>query len=141
MIFNFKKMNNEYEKDILNWHYEDGYKVYNMGFHNGYAVLDENESLIGFFKYHFNNNVMEIGLGLKPNFYGKGVAEQFVIEGIKFGRLKFNYIGRLVKISVASFNKRAIKTYKKLGFYEISKYTHIISGKECEFLNMILEIY
>ncbi|WP_061994354.1 GNAT family N-acetyltransferase [Clostridium sp. ATCC 25772] len=157
MDFNFRPMDNKYAKEILNWHYDKEYSFYDMEFdsedleeflmnmkrnywENKFVVLNKNENLIGIFSYEFKDNVMEIGLGLKPNLTGKGIGESYIRAGIEYGKNKFKYNKNIIKLAVASFNKRAIKVYERLGFKETGRYIENISDKKYEFIIMTLNL-
>ena len=58
-----------------------------------------------------NDGTVDIGLGMKPNRTGNGFGLQFVNAGLAFSKEKYgcNYI----TLSVAKFNERAIKVYKR----------------------------
>ena len=56
-----------------------------------------------------------IGFGLKPNLTGRGIGKQFVSECLNFAVRFHNYKGDYVSLGVAEFNKRAIKTYERVG--------------------------
>jgi [ribosomal protein S18]-alanine N-acetyltransferase len=92
-MFSYVPMTKEYAEGIAyNWKYEGEYSLYNMTedeedlqeFLNlktwadsVYAVLDEQEQLIGFFQYNVQKFELEIGLGLKPEL--TGVGKNFVL--------------------------------------------------------------
>lgn len=153
----FIKMNNKYANEVLNWHYNGKYSFYDIEFDkedleeffkkiknnnwgNKYIALDEDEKLVGIFNYGFGDNVMEIGLGLRPDLTGKGIGESYIKAGIEFGKNKFKYIGKTVKLAVVAFNIRAIKVYERIGFKEVNRYMQKINDKEYEFINMIKNI-
>lgn len=157
MNFNFKKMQKKYAKEILKWHYDGKYSFYDMEFDkedledfleiiendnwdNYYVAVDEEENLIGMFTYNFNMDVMEIGLGLKPSLTGKGIGEHYVKAGIEYGLLELGFEGKQIKLSVANFNNRAIKVYKKIGFKEVGRYIQTINDEKYEFITMIKNV-
>lgn len=79
---------------------------------------------------------MSIGLGLKPELTGQGLGKEFARMSIDFGIQRLNYKGNTVKLMVASFNERAIKVYKKLGFEETGRSVLETSYGEKEFITM-----
>ncbi len=111
-----------------NWKYDGEYSFYNMTEDpedyeeiisperrkdNYYSVF-ENKILIGFFCFFEDGNFIEIGLGLKPCLTGQGKGRRFLNEILLFIRNKNS--NKRVRLSVAKFNKRAIKLYEKVGF-------------------------
>ncbi|WP_346938396.1 GNAT family N-acetyltransferase [uncultured Clostridium sp.] len=57
-----------------------------------------------------------------------------------FGIQRLNYKGNNVKLMVASFNERAIKVYKKLGFNETERNVLETSDGYKEFIIMAKEL-
>ena len=56
--------------------------------------------------------------GIKPEFQGKGLGNALAIESMK----KIREIGAQVKLEVHSSNKKAIRLYKKFGFFDFHDY-------------------
>ncbi|WP_130807897.1 GNAT family N-acetyltransferase [Senegalia massiliensis] len=151
MEYNFIPMNEKYANEIsYNWKYKGDYSFYNMTadkedleefldskqWKYKFAVLNKNKELIGFYSYYFKNNIMWIGFGLKPEFTGQGYGPSFVISGIDFGVKHFNYIRDYLMLAVAKFNKRAIKTYQKIGFDIVEDYIQETNGEKYDFVKM-----
>ncbi|MCB2291177.1 GNAT family N-acetyltransferase [Clostridium sp. CS001] len=152
MNYKFVPMNKEYANEIAyHWKYNGVYSFYDMtadeddlmeflnedSWTNRYfAVLDDKSELVGFYSLFFECGIMSIGLGLKPALTGRRIGPEFVIAGINFGVEKFNYKQNCIMLAVASFNKRAIKAYEKLGFQYIDKYMQKTNGGEFEFIRM-----
>lgn len=117
MNYSFVNMNKEYANEIAyNWKYDGEYSFYDM-------TSDEDE-------------IMWIGLGLKPSLTGIGIGNEFVESGIEFGLKKFSYSKNYIMLAVASFNKRAIKLYENRGFRFIEKYSQSTNGRNYEFIKM-----
>lgn len=112
------------------WHYKDRYSFYDM--ENDpedfeeiitlalrddkyYQVLNDKDELVGYFCLErLSEKKVEVGLGLRPDLTGQGLGFNFV-KGIEaFIQDNFNY--KVIVLSVASFNKRAIKVYQRAGF-------------------------
>lgn len=151
MSYRFVEMNNQYAKEIIGWHYYGTYSFYDMmadkedleEFMDSsnwpskyFAVIDKNDEIIGFFSFSFSNGIMSIGLGMKPSLTGKGLGEEFINMGIKFGINHFSYANDYITLDVASFNKRAIKVYERIGFKIIGYYKQNTNGGEYEFVRM-----
>jgi len=152
MHYVFVPMNKEYAYEIAyNWKYDGAYSFYDMtadeddlkDFLNEdswqgqyFAVLNDRSELIGFYLFIFECGTMWIGFGLKPELTGRKIGAEFVIEGINFGVKRFGYKKNSVMLAVASFNKRAIKVYEKIGFKSEEKYIQKTNGGEFEFIKM-----
>ena len=114
------------------WHYEGEYSFYDMendqedydeimsqelrSDHHYYQVLDGDNKLVAFFCLEPDDQdsmKAEIGLGLAPSLTGHGLGKEFikVIEDY----VKQNFAFKTYILSVAEFNKRAIKVYQKTG--------------------------
>lgn len=155
-------MSDEYANEIAyKWKYKGKYAFYNImeaeneleeflnkDLHKSifYAVLDEKDVLIGFFSYAFENDIMWIGLGLKPKLTGKGFGKSFMKKALEFGIDEFDYRESKILLTVAEFNKRAIHLYESLGFTFVENkefcvknktYLHWVMGKQ---LNTLEEV-
>ncbi|MTI47924.1 MAG: GNAT family N-acetyltransferase [Firmicutes bacterium] len=152
MNYNFVPMKKEFANEITyNWKYNDIYSFYDMTADEEdleefldedswegryFAVLDENDELVGYYSFNFDDGIMWIGFGLKPGLTGKGYGPDFVNAGIDFGINEFGYKENYIMLAVATFNKRAIKAYEKIGFQFIEKYIQKTNGGGYEFIRM-----
>jgi ribosomal-protein-alanine N-acetyltransferase len=150
-------MNEVYAHEIaFEWKYEENYSFYDMtededdlndflnkdNWGNHYfAVLNEEDELIGFYSFEFEEGIMWLGFGLKPELTGIGIGNEFVVSGMKFGVGRFNYAGSYVMLGVVSFNKRAIRLYEKIGFNVVEEYMQKTNGGEFKFLKMKKYLY
>lgn len=128
------EMSQEYANCIVQWCYDGGYSFYD---HEGedptsymdgthYVCIDEYGSLIGYFcfgadariptveKNVYDNDFVDIGLGLKPDLCGKGFGFLFIKLGLTFAQKYLGY--QKFRLSVAAFNERAVKVYLRAGF-------------------------
>lgn len=151
-MYIFIPMSVEHAEEIAyNWKYEEQHSFYNMTedeedlqeFLNreawkdsAYAVLNEQKKLAGFFQYKIQNSELVIRLGLKPELIGKGLGEKFVQSGLTFGISRFKDMADSITLTVASFNKRTIKIYQKLGFEIVKEELVHTNKKDYEFLTM-----
>ncbi|UOQ92194.1 GNAT family N-acetyltransferase [Halobacillus shinanisalinarum] len=150
-------MNKNLATHILNWKYERPYDFYNNEV-NGeeikerldgsyYALSDEQGEVIGFFCFGataqipignqygvYNENFVDMGLGMNPDYVGKGHGYDFCSFIINY--IRENYEGTSIRLSVATFNKRAIHLYEELGFVKKGKFTTDFA----DFITMIKEV-
>ena len=97
--------------------------------------MKENGTLIGFFTVcKINNGTVEIGLGMRPDITGNGFGLQFVNAGLAFSKEKYGC--KYITLSVATFNERAIKVYKRAGFEAVGTFIQKTNGGCFEFLKM-----
>ena len=99
-----------------------------------FAVLDDENHLVGFFQFEREGEAADIGLGLRPNLTGKGLGAEFILSGLAFARERFS--PERFTPSVATFNGRAISAYERAGFRRGEVYSHETNGGEHGFLRM-----
>ena len=149
-----KEMTNENAENILMWKYEKPYDFYNndvtgeniLEMMNGkyLCFLDEDGEIIGFFCIGeaarvpaghplgmYKDVATDIGLGMNPKLVGKGYGTLFCQHVLKQAH-EFAP-GSLLRLTVASFNKRAVHLYEKLGF----KKSDTFYNGTVEFLTML----
>ncbi|MGI6664762.1 MAG: GNAT family N-acetyltransferase [Christensenellaceae bacterium] len=141
-------MNKQYAKKIATWKYEGVYDVYSFEddaeamreLLNGdyYVSVTPDGEIHGFYCFGtsaqiptkedkvYRHTALDFGLGMRPDLCGKGLGRRFVREGIAFAERKFH--AKQIRLSVASFNQRAIRTYESEGFQRIKSMTHAKSN-------------
>ena len=153
LMYILRKMTQEEAEDIANnWHYKDEYSFYDMdadkedlkefldpkqrGEDMFVVVVDQD--VIGYFCFNrVDKETIDIGLGMKPNLTGNGKGVEFLKSGLDFAKLTYNP-GQLT-LSVATFNHRAIKVYKTVGFEEVQTFMQSTNGDCFEFIKMIYQ--
>ena len=129
MEFTFRPLSRPDVENIKTWHYDAPYTQYDgekfassfwiwfytrLGYEY-YAVDNAHGDLIAFFIFKkLSRNIVNIGLGLRPELTGYGYGLAFVQAGIEFG--KDRYTPASFQLTVAPFNARAIKVYMRAGF-------------------------
>ena len=134
-----REMDEEKAVNILSWRYEKPYDFYNnedtaearAELLNGtyHAVEDEEGQLFGFFctgtsaqvpaghEYGvYDEDCIDMGLGMHPERTGKGAGHTFCTFILE--QIEVRHQDKPVRLTVASFNKRAIRLYEKLGFVQ-----------------------
>ena len=123
---------------ILTWRYKPPFDFYDPPQHddpevfiqqfltrsNGFhSVFDHQQRFIGFCSYGLDGQVkggdyrdaaLDIGLGMSPEFTGRGLGLRFVETILNYGRVE-KQAGKF-RLTVANFNQRAIKVYERCGF-------------------------
>ncbi len=157
MDMRIKAMELEDTREISTWTYEGIYSFYSMDscwetikelIDGTYYSVFENSNIIGYFCYGESAQVpggrnkglyskaetIDMGLGLRPDLTGKGIGLEFVLKGIEFG---INiYKPRIVRLTVAEFNKRAIRVYERAGFQIETSFINKRNEEEREFIIM-----
>lgn len=137
MNLTIKKMTQNDAVDILSWKYEKPYDFYNpiltpdnilelLG-KSYFIVTNENKDLVGFFcignpakvvaghEYGaYKGECVDIGLGMNPELAGRGNGSNFFASILEFVHKHDPETD--LRLTVATFNKRAIHLYEKFGF-------------------------
>ena len=151
MQFHFEKMDQLNAEKVASWHYGGEYAFYDfeadpedlaelldpdLRGESMFIVRDDAGELVGFFGFQRMENVLDLGLGLRPDLTSKGLGSSFVNAGLEFANSRFT--PKVIQLRVAAFNERAIKVYKRLGFIEVESYVNRTNGGEFDFIRMEL---
>lgn len=128
----------EHAEDICTWRYEAPYDVYDMVGVNpdelldpevGYHAVMAEDRLIGFRSFgpdgqvpgwEYDNSALDTGGGLRPELTGQGLGRTVISVGLAFGRTRF--APAAFRVTVASFNARALRTVASLGFQRVGSF-------------------
>ncbi|MCD4711734.1 MAG: GNAT family N-acetyltransferase [Clostridiales bacterium] len=161
MHFTIKEMNENHAKEISTWTYKEPYNIYDgddseeftkeLMDGSYFSVVDENSDLIGYYCYGesaqvpagklcgvYAQELLDVGLGMRPDLCGKGNGYDFFVNGLKFAQSK--YSSKKFRLTVAAFNERAIKLYEKIGFVKTDTFVRAHSEEDSTFQVMVLEI-
>ncbi len=139
----FSAFNEQTARDILAWRYEPPYDFYNPDsakLESGlrtfltpenryYAIWDEGGSLIGHCCFgdeaqvqggDYSQEALDVGTGLRPDRTGQRQGSWVIGEVIEFAQQNFQ--AKSLRATVAAFNQRALRAWKKVGFYAISEF-------------------
>jgi len=135
---------------ILSWRYEPPYDFYNPPQHdsheplvreflkpdNGFhGIRDEQNRFVGFCSFghdgrvfggRYDDAAMDIGLGMKPQFTNQGRGGEFFQAIVEHATdvLKAEQL----RLTVADFNTRAIKTYMRCGFEAKDQFVDVLNS-------------
>ncbi|ASK61007.1 GNAT family N-acetyltransferase [Virgibacillus phasianinus] len=149
-----RKITKDYAVEILHWKYEKPYDLYNnelntesideMLNNTYFAIVDRDDDLIGYYCTGsatqvpagnkikaYDENYIDIGIGMKPNLTGKGFGSTFFSFILK--DIQEAHLNTPMRLTVATFNKRAIRLYEKFGFVGQIKFNTDVT----EFITMI----
>jgi [ribosomal protein S18]-alanine N-acetyltransferase len=143
---------------ISRWRYDGPYAVYNGSpasvasllqprylYHSVHDVLGE---LVGYFCFgedarvsagrrpglYDREDALDVGLGMRPDLTGKGLGEEFVRAGLEFA--EETYSPPAFRLTVATFNQRAIRVYERVGFERVETFGATRLNGEREWLLM-----
>jgi [ribosomal protein S18]-alanine N-acetyltransferase len=166
----FRPMTEAEAREIAAWRYDGPYAFYNTpegaaddpGYlrelldpdNPYYAALDSQGGLIGFLAFggpaqvgtpeerseaYGGEEALDVGLGLRPDLTGRGLGLAFVEAGLAFARQRFS--PARFRLSVATFNRRAIRVYEGAGFRRVRAMSLASSGGPREFLIMVRDAW
>ncbi|NLY53027.1 MAG: GNAT family N-acetyltransferase [Firmicutes bacterium] len=166
MRYEISPMTRADAREIVMWRYEAPYDIYNIHEEGGnveleiesmlddchYAVRAAKVGLVGFFCYgviaqvpggwargvYRGRRVLDIGLGMRPDLTGRGLGQGFVQAGVDFAVDQWR--PNAMRLTVASFNRRAIRTYERVGFQAIDTVTSNTPRGPETFIIMLLPI-
>ena len=153
-----RKVINSDAKEISLWSYPEPYKLYSFDgsdeivaelLGGEYKAVCSDDELFGYYctgksaqvpikesvELYAALDAVDFGLGMKPCNTAKGTGREFV--NFILSCVRKNYPSRIIRLTVASFNKRAIKVYSSLGFKKMHEF--IRPQNEMKFIIMILE--
>jgi [ribosomal protein S18]-alanine N-acetyltransferase len=155
MTYKFNIMTPEQAENIaFKWHYDGDYSFYDIEadaedlaeFLNPeergdttFAVSKDKELVAFFSVSRIADGIFDIGLGMRPDLTGKGNGIEFLSTGINFVQSEFK--SEKITLSVATFNQRAIKLYRKVGFKDVETFMQDTNGSTFEFLKMEYTCY
>lgn len=124
-------------KEVCNWVYTGIYSVYNVlpwevFVANHWQLADEGArkeifhailldgEFIGFGRIQEVEDRIDLGIGLNPEYCGKGLGPA-VMQALVNKAMSL-FPNKTIGLEVRQFNERAIKCYEKVGFKLVSKY-------------------
>lgn len=141
-------MTKESAFEISQWTYPDIYSCYSFDgssditeLMNGdyYVSCDNDNKILGYICFgksaqipttekdiYIDETTLDIGLGLNPPLCGNGFGSKFLADGISFANQRYNT--SYYRLTVASFNQRAIKVYERAGFKYNRSVHHAVSN-------------
>jgi len=156
--FTLKPITRDDARAISRWRYSGPYSVYNGNPNSVEALLeprflyhsvcDERGDLAGYFCFGEDARVsagrrlglyerepaLDLGLGMRPDLTGQGLGEEFVQAGLRFAREE--YSPKAFRLTVATFNRRAIRVYEKAGFETVETFGAVTPDGGREWLLM-----
>ena len=153
MHYEFRRIDPENAQKVVSWSYESPYQDYGLQESELESFLEEknnffvglsNNKLFGFISFgidgrveggNYDENYMDVGVGLAPESTGKGLGLDFLLQGLLFGAKLFKT--KCFRVTIASFNKRAQKVCQRLGFVEKEKFLR--ASDRTEFIIFILD--
>lgn len=129
----FTRMTKKFANEIITWSYEPPYDIYALRnpdelMTDDFQVYVEN-SLLGYIcfgktaqvpPYEYSTDHFDFGLAMRPDLTGQGQGKIHMQEIMNHLRTLTDLPLRL---TVLTFNKRAINLYKNMGFIKVDGFT------------------
>lgn len=128
---NIEAMTGTFAAEIAEWQYEFPYEWYDTAsdprrvelFSSAVrreglrAVIGDDGDLVGFFNFVREGDEVRIGLGMRPDLTGRGLAQPFIEAGLEYACAQWEPLR--FRLWVASWNERALRAYRRAGFREV----------------------
>ena len=95
------------------------------------AIVEDDGSLVGFFNFVRVRDEVRLGLGMRPDLTGRGLAQPFIQAGLDYARREWS--PKRFRLWVALWNERALRAYRRAGFREVLR-----TEEESRFVEMEL---
>jgi RimJ/RimL family protein N-acetyltransferase len=143
-------MTEQYAADILSWRYPAPYDYYDvtdgdLGYYldpaNGFFAVLSGGEFIGFRSFGpdgqvpggtYDDSALDTGGGLRPELIGRGLGRTVIAAGLEFGQQRF--APDAFRVTVASFNSRALRVVTSLGFRPVQSFPAAMDGRSFEIM-------
>jgi RimJ/RimL family protein N-acetyltransferase len=120
--------------EVATWHYEPPYDFYDLASdpadaaemrdparasHFRAVLADGDDRLDAFWYFDRHDDVVEVGIGLRPDLTGRGQGESFLRAQLEYASRSWQ--PKTFRLFVAAWNERAIRLYERLGFREVGR--------------------
>ena len=143
MTYSVEQMTAAEIEDLASWRYAPPYDFYDgdadpiLNPERFFAVRDESGTLVGHYYFEEKEDVLEYGIGLRPEFTGQGLGLEVFLAGLDFATERF--APATITLAVAAFNARAIRVYERAGFRETGRHMRTFERfGGVEFVDMVL---
>lgn len=149
MSLNIQQLDEINARACALWHYEAPLNFYNLNSdeieqnvqyfldpqNNFYGIFEKLE-FIGFCSFGKDGQVdggnysalaLDIGMGIRPDMTGQGRGNYYVSAVLNFALREFN--APLFRVTIATFNQRALRVWSKAGFRPIDTFEHQPQGE------------
>jgi RimJ/RimL family protein N-acetyltransferase len=133
---NAAEWNDAYASEVATWHYEPPYDFYDLASdpsdaaemrdpahasHFRAVLAGGDDRLDAFWYFDWHEDVVEVGIGLRPDLTGRGHGESFLRAQLDYASESWQ--PKMFRLFVAAWNGRAIRLYERLGFREVGRET------------------
>jgi len=148
--FTFQLMDEASARATLEWRYDTPYDLYNIAPDDAekemqllldprnayYTITDEHGHMVAYCCFGLDGQVaggdysaaaLDIGLGVRPDLTGQGRGLTYVNAVLDFARRTF--APTAFRVTVAEFNKRALRVWEKAGFRPVQTFQRETDGR------------
>jgi len=132
---NVEEWTDAYANEVVDWTYPPPYDFYNLASdprdaaamrdparaEHHRAVVGESGHLDAFWYFDRDGDVVEVGIGLRPDLTGRGLGESFLQGQLSYAVAEWQ--PSTFRLFVTAWNDRAIRLYERLGFREVGRET------------------
>ena len=159
MSIRFQPLEKKHALAVLEWRYIPPYDCYNFDARNTrsdlsylidprnafFAISNSHQALEGFCSFGSDGQVpggdyeaqaLDIGMGMRPDLTGKGRGKIYARAVVTYGTAQYD--AKLLRVTIAAFNRRALRVWVQMGFDPIEKFFK--TNSETEFVVMLREI-
>ena len=149
LSFTFQPMDDACAQAVLAWRYEPPYSFYNADLDEidryweallnpanaYYSMIDEAGELVAYCCYgqdarvsggDYRDDALDLGLGVRPDLTGQGRGQAFVEAVLEFAM--WTYAPAEIRVTVAAFNRRALRVWEKAGFEPVHTFSREEDG-------------
>ena len=145
----FRPLEEAHALEILEWRYEPPYDIYNLKGdtqeivdymltpeYRYHAILSQSGELLAFCCFGIDAQVpggdyaaeaLDVGLGVRPDLTGRGSGSAFVSAVIDYAQ--HTWSPRAIRVTIAEFNTRAQRVWKKAGLRRVQRFESTHSGR------------
>jgi RimJ/RimL family protein N-acetyltransferase len=130
-----EEWNGTYAGEVATWHYQPPWDFYDVASdpedaaairepkraRHYRAVVGDSGRLDAFWYFDWHGDVVEIGIGLRPDITSRGRGESFLRAQLEYASDRWQPAA--FRLFVAAWNERAIRLYHRLGFIEVDRET------------------
>lgn len=150
MNLTFQKLTLMHAREIVAWRYESPHDFYNTDTEEAeqavqnllepnnqcFEMMDDAGEFVGYCSFGREGQVpggdyslpaLDLGMGIKPDRTGKGSGNAFAQAVLEFAQSHLSPAPTTFRVTIAMFNKRALRVWEKLGFAPVSSFNHAAS--------------
>ncbi len=131
MLIDFKKMNEKYANIIVSKDAIGNFECYNINHEvediddlidkEGYEFFVSfiDDEIVGYIECFFEEEVLEVGMALLPEYIGIGIGTDFVFQAVEYLVDYYDYSGEVIRSYINGEDDRTISVLERVGFKKV----------------------